>query len=206
MLKNEFFEIYTQAEILHLSKSAVNINNDKNIESYYGAVHKRFSLNIKQKHLVEKPICHCLINVLKKFRPQMNLLTQYFNKKHMFEADRVQFSTILHLISCFLGEMRFPFVLKSVCFSAGTSPSGVQGPHLNGGQAPSHAEEERGDERVRHTLPHHLDGREEHQEAPGHRHHQPGRSKVTSRAFNYCCTWSMDAKIVKEDHQASQTS
>lgn len=45
MLKKEFFEIYTQAEILHLSKSAVNINNE-NIESYYGAVHKRFSINI----------------------------------------------------------------------------------------------------------------------------------------------------------------
>lgn len=45
MLKKEFFEIYTQAEILHLSKSAVNINYE-NIESYYGAVHKRFSINI----------------------------------------------------------------------------------------------------------------------------------------------------------------
>lgn len=32
------------------------------------------------------------------------------------------------------------------------------------------------------------------------------RSKVTSRAFYYCCTWSMDANIMKEDHQASQTS
>lgn len=63
-------------------------------------------------------------------------------------------------------------------FPAGTSPSGVQGPHLNGGQAPSHAEEERSDERVRHTLPHHLDGWEKHQEAPGHRHHQPGTTKV----------------------------
>lgn len=85
----------------------------------------------------------------------------------------------------------FSYFTSELVLSGGDAlrpPSGVQGPHLDGGQAPPHAEEERSDERVRHTPPHHLDGREKHQEAPGHRHHQPGRSKVTSRAFNYCCT------------------
>lgn len=44
---------------------------------------------------------------------------------------------------------------------------------MNGGQTLPHAVEQRGHEHVRHTPPHHLDRRQEHQEALDHRHHQP---------------------------------
>lgn len=49
----------------------------------------------------------------------------------------------------------------------------LSGPHLDGGQTLSHAVEERRYEHVRKSPPHHLDWRQEHQEALDHRHHQP---------------------------------
>lgn len=77
-----------------------------------------------------------------------------------------------------LWQTTFTCVLKSVCVWAGTSPSGVHGPHMDRGQTLSQAEEERSDEELCHAPPHQLERWEEHQEAPGRRHHQPGRRMV----------------------------